>query len=66
MVLIYVCALDLTHCDEMICQQRSIVITHSSDFTQALIGIEEEFFTQILKFLRFLCKHVFERLVFVL
>ena len=37
MVLIYVSTLDLAHSDEVICQEKTVVIADSSNFTEALI-----------------------------
>ena len=36
-VLVYVRTLDLAHCDEVICQEQTIVIAYTSYFTEALI-----------------------------
>ena len=36
-VLVYVSTLDLAHCDEVISQEKTVVIADSSYFTEALI-----------------------------
>ena len=36
-VLVYVCTLDLAHCDEMICQEKTVVIAYTSYFSEALV-----------------------------
>ena len=46
MVLVYVSTLDLAHSDEVICQEKTIVIADSSNFTEALIWVVEQFFTK--------------------
>ena len=45
-VLVYVGTLDLTHCDKVICQEKTIVIAYSSNFTEALIRVVEKLFTK--------------------
>ena len=41
MVLVYVGAHDLRHCDEVVGQELAIVVANSAHLRQALIAIEE-------------------------
>ena len=64
--LVYVCALDLRHCDEVIGQQHAVVGTDSTNVRQALIAVEEEFLAEMLQLLRVLCKHESKSFLFIL
>ena len=42
--LVYIGALDLAHCDEVVRQQITVVIANPTHFSQTLVGVEEQFF----------------------
>ena len=64
-VLVYVRTLDLAHCDEVICQEQTIVIAYTSYFTEALIWVVEQFFTKELQILRLFCQHVLKSFLLI-
>ena len=45
-VLVNVSTLDLAHGDKVISQEKTVVIAHTSYFTEALIRVVEKFFTK--------------------
>lgn len=65
MKLIYVRALKLRLCYEVICKQLAVVFLESSSLVQTLIRYEAQLFSQLVNFLGLFCKHKFKRLRFV-
>ena len=66
MVLVDVGALDLRHRDEVIGEERAIVLTNSAHLCQALVTVEEELLPLVLQLLTLLCQHEPEAYFFVL
>ena len=65
MVLIDIGALDLRHCNEVIGEEKPVVLADPSNFGQALIAVEEELFSEVLQLLRLLRQHEAEGFLLV-
>ena len=63
--LVDICTLDLTHRDEMVCEQVTIVISNSTNFCQTLVGVKVKLFPQILQILRVFTQHKPESFVLI-
>ena len=64
-VLVDISALDLTHSNKVIGQERSVVVSDSSHFVQALVCVKCEFLTTELQSLCFICQHELKSFFFV-